>query len=226
MVMTIGHRGAKGYELENTLASFKKALKLGVDMIEVDTRLSGDGQVVVIHDKKVNRVTDGQGRVIKKNIKALKSLSTKNGDKILLLQEVLDLVNRKTKIDIELKDRGMAGFVYKIIKNYVENKNWSYEDFFISSFHQDELQKFNKLNSQIKLGLILSFPFGYKKFSKKLNISFFVVYYRFITLKMIALMHRNNKKIFAWPVNNYDDIERMKKIGVDGIISDFPNRIK
>ena len=84
MVRIIGHRGAMGYAPENTLESFKKAIELGCDAIELDVRLSKDGQLVVIHDAKVNRTTNGKGLVSEKTLKELKVMVEQFCDKHLL----------------------------------------------------------------------------------------------------------------------------------------------
>src|ERR1700691_2371330 len=99
-MLVIAHRGASGYEPENTLASFKKALEIGVDGIELDVHLSKDGNVMVIHDSWVNRTTNGIGRVENKTLKELQKLDAGNGEKIPTLQEVLDVINRKVLINI------------------------------------------------------------------------------------------------------------------------------
>ena len=94
-MIIIGHRGAMGYEPENTLRSFQKALDLGVDMIEFDVHLCKSGELVVFHDEKVNRTTNGQGYIAQKSLEKLKELDAGQGEKIPTLEEVLDLVKGK-----------------------------------------------------------------------------------------------------------------------------------
>ena len=93
MVLKIGHRGAMGYEPENTLASFGRAVGLGVDMVEMDVHVCRTGEVVVIHDVSVDRTTDGKGDVSGKSFKDLRKLDAGNGQRIPTLEEVLDLVD-------------------------------------------------------------------------------------------------------------------------------------
>ena len=169
MTLKIGHRGAMGYEPENTLLSFKKALDLQVDVIELDVHLCRTKEVVVIHDNKVDRTTNGTGYVTEKTFPELRSLDAGKGQKIPELQEVLDLadpvrkkalsessnrVNKKIKINIELKGRGTAKPVSEIIEKYVRGKGWSYDDFFVSSFNHYELLEFSKLKPEVKIGLV------------------------------------------------------------------------
>ena len=113
--LKIGHRGACGYEPENTLRSFKKALDLGVDTIELDVHKTKDEATVVIHDEKVDKTTNGTGFVADKSLEEIKKLDAGKGEKIPTLEEVLDLVNRKAQVNIELKGEGTARPVADII---------------------------------------------------------------------------------------------------------------
>ncbi|MFW6383179.1 MAG: glycerophosphodiester phosphodiesterase, partial [Nanoarchaeota archaeon] len=115
MVLKIGHRGAMGYEPENTLSSFEKAIELGVDMIELDVRLCKDLEVVVFHDDKLSRFANAEGYVIEKSLEELKKLDVKGGGKIPALREALNHINKRAKVNIELKGRGSVEFVEKII---------------------------------------------------------------------------------------------------------------
>ena len=99
----IGHRGAAGYTLENTLASFQKAIKIGCDGTELDVHLTRDNIPVVIHDSTVDRVTSGSGIVSQMSLEEIKKLDCKDKQKIPTLQEVIDLCREKINLKIELK---------------------------------------------------------------------------------------------------------------------------
>src|SRR5271169_4061192 len=106
----IAHRGASAIEPENTLAAFKKALEFPfVKMIELDVYAIPSGQLMVIHDDKVDRTTNGKGYVMKSSFEYLRSLNAGRNrgkvEKIPILSEVIDLVDRKAKVNIELKGR-------------------------------------------------------------------------------------------------------------------------
>ncbi len=133
-MLRIGHRGACGYEPENTLRSFNRALQLRVDMVELDVHVCRSGEIVVIHDSKVDRTTGGTGYVADKTLDELRTLDAGKGEKIPTLQEVLTLVNRKVKVNIELKGTGTAKPVFQLLEKHVRELGWSYGDFLISSF--------------------------------------------------------------------------------------------
>jgi glycerophosphoryl diester phosphodiesterase len=225
-MLRIGHRGACGYAPENTLASFKKALELTVDYIEFDVRLSKDHSLVLMHDDKVNRTTSGTGLVIEKTLKELKQLDAGNGEKIPTLQEVLDLIDKKTKVNIELKEEKTAKPVAQLIENYVQTKGWSYDDFLVSSFNHQELHVFKTLEPQVKIGaLIVGIPLDYAKFGQNLKAYSINISMEFISKKFVDDTHARGLKILVFTVNDKDDIERVKNLNVDGIFSNFPDRI-
>ena len=223
MELKIGHRGAMGYEPENTLLSFKKALDLQVDAIELDVHLCKTGEVVVIHDDTVDRTTNGKGYVAEKTFSELRLLDAGKGQKIPALQEVFDLIKRKIKINIELKGRETAKPVSEIIEKYVRGKGWSYDDFFVSSFNHHELLEFSKLKPEIKIGLVTtnaSLDLAVKIKAHSVNVRYDVVNEDFV-----STAHKKRLMVFAWTVNNSKDIKRIKSYGVDGIFSDFPDRL-
>ena len=226
MIFKIAHRGASGYEPENTLLAFKKAIELKADMIELDVHKCKSGELVVIHDEKLDRATNGTGYVAEKTIQQLRRLDAGKGQKIPTLQEVLDLVDRKIKVNIELKGEGTAKPVFKVIENYVKRRGWSYDDFLISSFDHYELLRFNKLNPKIKIGALISgIPIDFVAFAKKINAYSVNLCVDAINKRFVEDAHKKSMKVFVWTVNDFEDIRRMKKLGVDGIFSDYPDRI-
>lgn len=230
-ILIIGHRGACGYEPENTLASFEKAIKLGAKMIEFDVYKCKSRDIVIIHDDKVNRTTNGSGYVWDKTLKELKNLKMKNNlsnseeQKIPTLIEALNFINGRCKMSIELKGENTAQPVYEIIKKFVEEKKYKYDDFLVSSFNQCELLEFQKLTKKIKTGVcIVGIPADYSKFAKKLNVSSIHPSLEFINKKFVSDAHKNKIKIYVWTVNEKDDFERLKKIGIDGIFTNYPDK--
>ena len=155
-MLKIGHRGAMGHEPENTLCSFQKALELGVDMIELDVYVLKTGELVVIHDDKVDRTTNGHGYVIDKSFKEIRSLDAGQGEKIPTLNEVFGLVDKKVPINVELKGEGTAIPVAKLIEQYINDKGWTEEHFLVSSFDHPELKKFKELKPNIRIGALIT----------------------------------------------------------------------
>ncbi|MFH0976453.1 MAG: glycerophosphodiester phosphodiesterase [Spirochaetota bacterium] len=227
MFLIIGHRGASGYEPENTLSAFKKAIDLKADMIEMDIYKCKTGELVLIHDNNVNRTTNGKGYVQDFSLKELKSLETGKGDKIPLLEEVLDLADRKIKINLELKGVDTAEPSIKIIEKYVNDKGWRYEDFYISSFNHYLLNEVNSLcpvNSGIKIcPLIYGLPVGLAKFAVRLNAYSINISSDFVNKELLKDAHKRGMKIFVYVVNDAAEALKLKSLGVDGIFTDYPD---
>jgi glycerophosphoryl diester phosphodiesterase len=225
-MLKIGHRGACGYEPENTLLSFDKALELGVDAVELDVHRLKDGKVVVIHDRKVNRTTNGKGHVTNKCFKEIRKLRVGKSEKIPLLEEVLDLIDRRIEVNIELKGKNTALAVSRIVNYYIKLKGWKEDHFFVSSFDHEELIKFKNELPAIRIcPLVKKIPKGYAKFGENMKAYSINVFYKRIGKKFIEDAHRRKIKVFAWTINKPNDIVKIKKLEVDGIISDYPDRI-
>lgn len=233
-MLKIGHRGACGYAPENTLASFQKAIELGVDMIEFDVQICKSGEAVIIHDYEVDKTTNGKGLVRELSLQQLKNLDAGNGEKIPTLQETLELINTKTKVNIELKGEGTAKIVSDCINIFTQSKNYKKDDFVVSSFLWEELKKFHQLNPEIKTGILAKrrlkgiikySPRNILKKAKEINAYSVNISLDSISKTKVKRLQKNGFKVFVYTVNEISDIEHMKMAGVDGLFSNFPDRI-
>jgi glycerophosphoryl diester phosphodiesterase len=213
-MLKIGHRGAKGHVAENTLASFEKALHLGVDMIELDVHCSKDNIPVVIHDKSINRTTSGRGLVADFEALALQNFG------IPTLEEVLQLVNNRCDINIELKSFEAVKSVLQLINTSSFHK----DKLLLSSFDWNALQEIRFHNEAIRTGVLtetdLDLALAFAKFIKAHSVH---PYYHLLTVENVSQIQANNFKVYSWTVNEPSDIAFVKSINVDGIITDFPD---
>jgi len=222
-MIIIGHRGAAGFEPENTIASFNKAIDLGVEMIEVDVQLCKSGELVVIHDYSLQRTTNGNGLVINKTLAELKKLDAGNGQKIPTLGETLQFIDGRVAINIELKGRPNSKQIAGVVKHFIENGNWEKDDFIVSSFNHGELHKFHKLMPEIKIGLLYeTISNDFHKTASALNAFSINADFNFLTGEIVEEIHSKNYRVYAYTVNKTTDKQRMKDFGVDGIFTDFP----
>lgn len=225
-ILNIGHRGAKGHLAENTLESFVKAIEMGADGIELDVHLSSDGEIIVIHDETIDRVTDGKGVVKDHSLEVLKMYRIDFQFAIPTLAEVFDLVDRKCLINVELKVFETAQPVVNLVEKYVVEKGWQYSDFLVSSFDWVALEKVRALHAEIPLGVLTSTDLDLAvNFSKVIHAETIHPYFHLLTAENVANMRRQNLKVFTWTVNEFEDLQKMKSFGVDGIITDFPDRL-
>ncbi len=224
--LVIGHRGAMGHETENTLPSIQKAMDLGVDMIEIDVFKIKSGEIVVFHDNTVDRLTNGPGSIEGYNIIELRKLIVDGGHQIPMLQDVLRLIDNKVALNIELKGAGTADKVNYIMNYYINKKNWSPENFIISSFNWDELKEMRRLNPDVAIAVLTEEnPIDAIPTAKELKAVAINPYFKKLDLEVADQIHDAGFKIYTWTVNELEDIDAMKKIAVDGIITNFPERI-
>ena len=220
----IGHRGC-GYEPENTLRSFQKAIDLGANMVEADVWLTNDNKLAVIHDKTVNRTTNGRGQVKNFTLAELKKLDAGKLERIPALEEVLDLINKKAAINIELKGEGTAGPVARLIQKYVQEGNWPYDNFLVSSLNHQELTEFKKLLPQVNVGaLIDKLPVDFIGLEKMRLFSVNLAH-KIVSQKLIDEAHRHNWQVLVYTVNEPKKIQQLKEIGADGVFSNYPDRL-
>lgn len=225
-ILNIGHRGAKGHAAENTLASFKKALNLGVHGVELDVHLSSDGAIVVIHDATIDRTTNGKGFVNDLSLRELKALRIENELQIPTLSEVFNLIARNCFINIELKGYGTAKPVVELIQKYISESGWSYTDFVVSGFDWNALQEVHRLDPNIQIGVLsstdIALAFGFAKFIRAYSIH---PYFHLLTAENTLRMQEESLLVFPWTVNETEDIAKIKSFHVNGIITDFPDRL-
>jgi glycerophosphoryl diester phosphodiesterase len=227
------HRGVSAKAPENTLAAFQLALNQNVDGIELDVHLSADGQVVVIHNSKIDQTTNGKGAVRKSSFQNLRKFDAGSwfspefaGERIPSLSEVLILVEDKLITNIELKSSGFPGDrlpkkVSEVVKHHRLEKK-----IIFSSFSPWALLRIKKLLPEVPIGLlilpgllgtIVRIIFGGSKkyYSIHPHISS-------VTPKMLRQVKLKGKKVIAYAVNESKDIRRLFAEGIDGIITDNP----
>ena len=220
-MLRIGHRGARAYEPENTLRSFKKALEIGVNAVELDVRKTKDNQLVVIHDPDVKKTTNGKGLVNELTLKEIKEFSTEKGEKIPTLKEVLDFLGRKAKILIELEETGVEEKVLSIVHGNGLQKN-----VIIVSFIEDALRRIRELDKEVETGLIYVKHKDPVKAALELKASYLVSFYKFTHTANVQKAHENGLKVIVWTVNEPEEVAEYAKKGVDGIASDKPDILK
>ena len=217
-MLRIGHRGARAYAPENTLASFKKAIEIGVDAVELDVRKTKDNQLVVIHDADVKRTTNGKGLVSEFTLKEIKSFSAEGGEKIPTLEEVLGFLDKKVKVFVELKEMGIEEQVLSIV-----HEKGLERSVVVVSFLEDVLKKVRELDKDIEIGLIYAKHKNPIKAALELKANYLLALYRFTHTANVEKAHENGLKMIVWTINTPEEVEEYAKKGVDGVASDKPD---
>jgi glycerophosphoryl diester phosphodiesterase len=220
-LLCIGHRGAAGLEPENTLLSVRRALEIGVAGVEIDVHCL-DGEIIVIHDSRLNRTTNGSGPLRRHSLAEVRRLDAGKGERIPLLREVLDAVNRRAFVNIELKGRGTAIPVLRLLGEYTFHRGWIPSDFLLSSFNRVVLRVLR--GSGFPIGIL--FPRSARLFrplARSLGAWSIHLPLTQVTPGLVARAHADDRKVLVFTVNTRADMERLEKMGVDGIFTDYPN---
>ena len=219
-VLRIGHRGAAGHDPENTLAAIQKGIALGVDFVEIDVRRTADGVLVVLHDETVNRTTNGKGRVDRLSLQEVKKLNTGNGEHIPTLEEVLKMVAGKAGLMLELKVKGVAQQTVEAVREAGFRDPVIY-----ASFLHDELKHVRTAHPAASLMVLFS---GLSRAS----VACAAKYGPYVGLRhdkatrpLVDAFHRADLLVFVYTADAPSDIQHAFALDVDGVISNFPERI-
>lgn len=217
--IVIAHKGASGYAPENTIRSFRRAYELGAHMVELDVRETLDGQLVCIHDKSVDRTTNGSGEVHKLSYEELSKLDAGDGEIVPLLEDVLKYVSGKIQVNIELKTAGVENEVLKIIERTGMENN-----ILISSFLHGTLATIRDLNKDTATAILFENPIeDISQYALDFAANAINPHHNLISHELVAEAHAETLKVYPWTVN---DLQRMKQLyafGADGLITDYPD---
>jgi glycerophosphoryl diester phosphodiesterase len=207
-LLLLGHRGARLYAPENTIPAFDLALDHGTDGFEFDVRCTRSKQSIVCHDGKFNRMV-----VRKRTLEQIHAKCSVDG-KPPCLEDVLELYSHNAFLNIEIKVRGMEQVVVQTMKRFPLRRGY-----FISSFLPSVVRKLHELDASLVLGAI-SKSYWHLRRWKALPASYVVPHYNLLTPKLLDELHAAGKTVITWTVNDPREMERVAKMGVDGIISD------
>jgi len=220
-----GHRGAAGLSPENTLESIAKALELNVDRVEVDVHQTKDDIIILMHDKKINRTTNGKGKIKDYTYAELMQFKIEGKLKIPTLEEALLKVKNKSVLLIEIKegDNYYPGIEKRVLSLIAKHKasDWC----IIQSFDDDILRKVHQLNPNIKLHKLLLSSIFYDLTDLEF-VEEFSIYHVFASKRFINKVHALNKKVNVWTVNDKGKVQSLIEKGADGIITDYPGIVK
>ena len=225
------HRGASGYAPENTLAAIKKAIEMKADGIEIDIQLTKDGKIVVIHDWKVDRTTTGRGFVYELDFDYIRSLDagqwyTKDfiGEIIPTLEEVLNILPNDMMLNIEIKDTArkhsnIEEKMLEVLKKYPEK----FDNIIV------KIKRLQELEPKLKLALLTDSEFiEIEKYlsTNGLNSYSYHPEINLVSKEDVEILHKKGIKVFVWTVNKEEDLAYLVKLGVDGVITNYPDIMK
>jgi glycerophosphoryl diester phosphodiesterase len=229
----IAHRGASAYAPENTLAAFDLAIAQGADLIEFDVHLSADDQPVIIHDETLERTTDGQGRVRGMSLRALKRLDAGRwygtafrGQRLQSVGEVFERYRGRVGFAVELK---AGGRTYPGIEDRVVSLVEIYDvvaDSLILSFDRPALATVARRNPELRRVLLVDTAGDAESAHAESPSSAIGLAARLASATRVEAVRTANRAIYVWTVNDDPTITRLARLGVDGIITDVPDRAR
>jgi glycerophosphoryl diester phosphodiesterase len=231
-VFIIGHRGASGHAPENTLAAFKKAVSLGATFIETDLQLSRDARFVAMHDETLDRTTNGQGKVHDQTLVALRRLdagswfgSEYTGERIPTIEEILEFSKKNDVVFyLELKPSGSWGGEHALIGALRESGEVA--RVMVISFDPGILASLRKIEPTLMTGVLYDGQLAdlYKS-ALDAGARQLAVRGDLVTPAMIEQAHKRDLQVVCWTVNHPAHIRMLIAAGVDGIMSDYPDRL-
>ena len=220
------HRGSSSGAPENTMAALEKAVEEMADRAEIDVQETADGVIVLCHDTSLKRVAGVNKKVSDLTLEQIKKLdvgswfsSEYQGEQIPTLEEVMEYAKGKIDLNIEIKNLGnSSGLPEKVIE--LVEKHEMQEQCVITSTNRFYLKRVKAVNSEIRTGYIISAAYG--NFYSDEFIDLISIRSSFVTERMIESAHEAGKAVHAWTVNGKVEMERLKQLGVDDMITDRP----
>ncbi|MDD9893215.1 MAG: glycerophosphodiester phosphodiesterase family protein [Gammaproteobacteria bacterium] len=220
--IVMGHRAARGLAPENTLSAVREALAAGVDWIEIDV-WHVDGELVVIHDQRVDRTTNGMGYVQDFSLHDLRMLDAGNCQRVPLLEEVIELIDGRCGLNIELKGPDCADAAVDAVNAALRTKRWYREQFLLSSFDHAQLARVKELDRRIRTGLLLcGAPYDLASYAQQLDVWSVHFSLNFVRAEWVSAVQNVGLWAFVYTVNEPQDAARLREINVDGIFTDYP----
>jgi len=220
-VLRIGHRGACGHAPENTLVSIQKAINLKCDLVEVDVRRTKDGHLVLLHDERVDRTTNGKGAVAEMTLKILQTLDAGSGQRIPTLQEALRVANGRVGLILELKARGIGEETCSVVRQ----SGFIGPVIYASFVHADLFQVRRAVQQAATMALFKKLPRNPVQSALDAKATHVGLRHDTATKLLVEACHNADLRVFVYTVNEPSDIQRVRTLGVDGMVSDFPDRV-
>ena len=233
-LLRIAHRGASGHCPENTRASFVRAIELGADMVELDCQRTQDAAVVVIHDETLDRTTSGKGRVQDFTLREIKALdagawfgSEFAGEEVLTLEQAVEILRGRVQLNLEIKGEDSPGRLEIQCVGIVRSLRF-FADTCFSSFSPARMRLVRDLAEDARIAVLMDAGTPWSDgFALAADLGAEAMHpeRRLVTADAVGEAHRRGLEVRVWPVNRPAEMEALADLGVDGIFTDFPERL-
>lgn len=229
----IAHRGAAGHAPENTLAAFERAVELGTGFIETDLHLTRDGQFVAIHDSTLDRTTNGKGTVHEFTLAEIRKVDaglwydrSYMGQRVPTLEEILDFGRKHDVVFyLEVKYEAAWGMHHALVAALRESQSAGRT--IIISFDPKTIAAIRSLDASLMIGALVEDPeIDAVKAALEAGARQLCLKSTLVTKDLVARAHDAGLQVVAWTVNQAEEMHTMVEVGVDGIMTDFPDRLR
>lgn len=238
-MVNVAHRGASGHAPENTMAAFQKALEMKADYIEIDVQMSKDGELVIIHDTTVDRTTDGSGFVGDLTLEELQQLDAGSWfsdkyaeEQIPTFAEVLDTYRGKIGILIELKSPELYPGIEAEVAEALRARNMhkpGNNKIIIQSFNHESMQTSKALLPNIPHGVLAGLSWADVTDEELAQFATYADFFNpnmnIVTHDLVERVHGLGMEIYPYTVRTQEQANNLFELGVDGIITDFPEYV-
>lgn len=222
--LVISHAACAGHAPENTLTGVRAALRLGANAIEVDVQCSADGVPVLMHDLTVDRTTDGTGPVARLTLEQLRALDAGRGEPVPALAEALTLTAGNALLVAEIKEPGIEDRVAAVVRGAD-----AVGDVMVWSFFPQALARMRQAEPLLPSGLLIapqalpSWP-QMRETALRLGLQAVSIFHHGVKEEIVCQARRSALTVYAWTADTEPDIQRLMELGVDGIVTNYPDR--
>ena len=215
----IAHRGASGYEYENSRAAFRRAVMLDADGVELDVHATRDGAIVVHHDAEI----PGFGPISLLSLAEARQVRLRNGETLPLLREILDLVgDRDVYVEVKSLPAAHDGALFEILDRGPAPGRYA-----VHSFDHRIIRRLGEARPSLRRGILLSaYLDDAVAAMQAVGATMLWQEWMVVDQDLVHRVHEAGCTIIAWTVNEIGDLERLVRLGVDGICGNYPDRIR
>jgi glycerophosphoryl diester phosphodiesterase len=222
-MFVIGHRGAAGHAPENTIESIDCAIEMGVDYIEIDVQPTRDGRLVVFHDRTMRRLTGLHGYVREYTfVELTEKANLSNRQKIPSFEEVCDLVSKSNVgLFVEIKSPGIESIILKTLRKYFDISSC-----LIGSFYHRSILKLKQIDPTVKtIALMVGVPLTTRNIVRDSQCNYLGLGIGSLDEQQIQEVRSEGCGVIVWTVDEADELPLLCELGVDGVVSNFPDKI-
>jgi glycerophosphoryl diester phosphodiesterase len=220
-ILRIGHRGAAGHAPENTIAAIRSGISLDADFVELDVRRTRDGRLVVMHDQRVNRTTNGSGLISEMTWEELQLLDAGGGERVPSVESALAAISGRAGVMLEVKTPGIGPELYQTVQASAFSGAVIY-----ASFLHAEILRIRRIDPQARtMALMESVPFSGADVACQANATLVGLAHHSANAEILRALHDAGLEVWLYTVNQPRRIARAIDLGADGVISDYPERV-